>query len=84
MALRSKKVKHLMACLVAQWLESGVAGLTPDPGRSPMPQATKPLHHSCGACALEPGSRNHRNHMLQAERPAGPRVRAPRQEKPPQ
>ena len=32
--------------------------------------ATKPGHHNCWACALEPGSCNHWNHMLlKPERP---------------
>ena len=41
--------------------------------------ATKPVHHNCWACALEPGSFNY-----WVLRSAYPRAPAPQQEKPPQ
>ena len=41
------------------------------------PEATKPMHHSYWACALELGNRNHRALERQLLKPEGPRARAP-------
>ena len=43
--------------------------------------ATKPMHHSYWACALEPGSRNYEAHVLQLLKPVHPRSCAQQQEK---
>ena len=41
---------------------AGDAHSIPDPGRSHMPGAAKPMYRNYWACALEPMSRNKRNH----------------------
>ena len=46
--------------------------------------ATKSGSHNSWACALEPGGHTYWAHELKLLKPAGPRVHAPKQEKPPQ
>ena len=42
--------------------------------------ATKPMHHSYWACALEPGNHNYEAHVLQLLKPVHPRSCAQQQE----
>ena len=55
---------------------AGNMGSIPDPGRSHMPRATKPMCRNYRVCALEPGA--------SSTEPTCPRACALQQEKPPQ
>ena len=49
--------------------DAGDTGSILGPGRSPMPGATKPVHHNYWASTLEPTIHNYWAHALQQEKP---------------
>ena len=55
----------------------GDTGLSPDPGRSHVLWATKPMCHNYWACALEPASYSPWAHVPQLLKPVHPRACTP-------